>query len=264
MNRRRFLGAFAAGLSTLAGCGSSGGPPEESPVDGPTDSPTRSPTHTRSETPTGDGTTPPTETQTPTDGATPTPDRTPTGTPKGGGTPTRTPYGGGTPTPAPGAELENGSFEDGLRGWTVGRDLPADPNNPDRKVGSEADVTAHVASQGNQAVEFFLDGVADDGTIWVAQEADLAGVETLAVDGYSETESFNTVAKLAVYAGPVPGKGLAEADFDTERATEDHEGWKTYEYEVSHDGPGLVAVGISVVWETGVRRQLDDVRLSAG
>jgi len=222
VNRRRFLGAFAAGLSAVAGCVRSESPPEESPVD----SPTR--------------------------------------TPAGGGTPTRTPAGGGTPTATPGAELENGSFEDGLRGWTVGRDLPADPNNPDRKVDSEADVTARVAAHGNQAVEFFLDGVADDGTIWVGQEVDLAGVGTLAVDGYSGTESFNTIAKLAVYAGPVPEGSLEESDFDTERATEDHAGWKTYEYEVSHDGPGLVAVGISVVWETGVRRQLDDVRLLRG
>jgi len=259
MNRRHFLSAFAAGLSTIAGCSSRGGPPEESPVDSPTDSPgpTTSPTSPDSPGPTTSPTPGHTPTRTPDGGG------TPTGTPKGGGTPTQTP-GGGTPTTVPGAELENGSFEDGLRGWTVGRDLPADPNNPDRTVASEADVTAHVASRGNQAVEFFLDGVADDGTIWVAQEVDLAGVETLAIDGYSETESFNTIAKLATYAGPVPEKDLAEADFDTGQATEDHEGWKTYEYEVAHDGPGLVAVGISVVWETGVRRQLDNVRLLTG
>lgn len=222
MNRRHFIGAIAAGLSTLAGCQGLGNQPEESTTDSPTNSPT--------------------------------PERTPT----------QTPAGGGTPTQVPGAELVNGSFENGLRGWTVGRDLPADPSHPDRKVASEADVTAHVGSVGNQAMEFFLDGSADDGTIWVAQEIDLEGVETLAVDGYSETKSFNTIAKMAVYAGPVPEDSLTETDFDTERATEDHDGWKTYEYPVSHDGPGLVAVGISIVWETGVRRQLDDVRLLTG
>jgi hypothetical protein len=223
MDRRHFIGAIAAGLSTLAGCQGDGGEPEESPVDSPTNSPTSTPNST----------------------------------------PTRTPDGGGTPTQVPGAELENGSFEDGLRGWMIGRDLPADPNNPDRKVASEADVTAHFASQGNQSIEFFLDGSADDGTIWVQQEIDLEGVETLAVDGYSETNSFNTIAQVAVYTGPVPENGLVEKDFNREYATEDHEGWKTYEYEVAHDGPGLVAVGINVVWETGVRRQLDNVRLLA-
>ena len=226
MKRRHFIGAVAAGLSTLAGCQGDGSQPEESPTDE-------------------------------------SPETSPTPTPVEDGTPTRTPETG-TPTQTPGPELENASFEDGLRGWTIGRDLPADPNNPDRKVASEADVTAHFASQGEQSIEFFLDGSADDGTIWVQQEVDLTDVETLAVDGYSASESFNTIAKMAVYAGPVPENGLTEGDFDTERATEDHEGWKTYEYPVSHGGPGLVAVGISVVWETDVYRQLDDVRLLTG
>lgn len=174
--------------------------------------------------------------------------------------PTPTPVEDGTLTPNP-AELENGSFENGLYGWTVGRDLPADPNNPDQKVAASADVTASVASDGNQSLELFLDGSADDGTIWVQQQVDLADVETLTVDGFIEKESFNTIARVAVYAGPIPNRDLVEADFNREHATEDHDGWKTYEYDVSHDGQGLVAVGITVVWETNVWRQLDNVQL---
>jgi hypothetical protein len=55
---------------------------------------------------------------------------------------------------------------------------------------------------------------------------------------------------------------LREADFDAERAIEDHAGWERFEYEASGEGEGIVAVGISVVWETEVARTIDDVSLS--
>lgn len=167
----------------------------------------------------------------------------------------------GDGTAPPTATLENADFESGLAGWTKGFDLPDEPGNPGTKVDASAVSSTERASSGARSVRFTLDGSADDGTVWVQQEADLSGVDTLTVDGYSRQESFNTIAELAVYAGPVPETGLSEVDFDRSQATEDHEGWKTYEYAVDHDGPGLVAVGINVVWETTVRRYLDSVRL---
>lgn len=158
--------------------------------------------------------------------------------------------------------LDNGSFEDGLSGWTVGSDLPADPSaGGDRPVDSDVTVTSERASNGTRSCALFLDGRQAEGTLWVQQRASLSGDERLAVDYYSERESVNTVARAAVYAGPVPDDGLAESDFDTTRAVEDHSGWRSYEYDVSHDGTGLVAVGISVAWETEMTRFLDNVRL---
>lgn len=157
--------------------------------------------------------------------------------------------------------LTNPSFENGLDGWTVGRDLPEDPNNTGEPVDSSVEVTDRVASDGDRALACTIDGSADDGTVWVEQRVDLSGVEEISVAGYSAQESFNTIAKIAVYAGPDPDRDLTESDFDTSRATEDHEEWKTYTYDVDHDGPGLVAVGISVVWETTVTRALDQIRL---
>ncbi|AWB27738.1 hypothetical protein [Halococcoides cellulosivorans] len=157
--------------------------------------------------------------------------------------------------------LTNPSFESGLDGWTIGRDLPEDPNNAGEPVDSSVAVTDRVASDGDRALACTIDGSADDGTVWVEQRVDLSGVSEVSVDGFSAQESFNTIAKLAVYAGPDPDGDLTESDFDTSKATEDHEGWETYTYDVDHDGPGLVAVGISVVWETEVTRVLDDVRL---
>ena len=159
-----------------------------------------------------------------------------------------------------GDRVENGSFEDGLAGWTVGRDLPIDPNKAgSQPVDAQAAVSSAVAADGEHALSLFIDGSQDDGTLWVQQALDLAGVDRLALQGYSEQESVNTIAKIAAYAGPETD--LSEADFDTSAASEDHAGWKTYEYAVDHDGEGLVAVGISVVWETEVRRYLDDVRV---
>lgn len=156
----------------------------------------------------------------------------------------------------------NGSFEAGFRGWTVGRDLPKDPNDPDDVVDSRAAVSTENASHGEQSAEFFIDGVADEGTIWVQQPVDFADVERVAVDVHSRGASANVITRAAVYWGPVPEtRGLAEPDFDTSRPVEDHSGWDTYEYPISYDGRGLVAAGISVVWEGRATRYLDNVRL---
>jgi len=157
---------------------------------------------------------------------------------------------------------DNGSFEAGFRGWTVGQDLPKDPNDPDELVDASAAVSTEEASRGKRSAEFFIDGVADEGTIWVQQPVDFAGVDGVAVDVHSRAPSANVITRAAVYWGPVPETGgLAERDFDTSRAVEDHSGWETYEYPISYDGRGLVAAGISVVWEGPATRYLDDVRL---
>lgn len=162
----------------------------------------------------------------------------------------------------PQAALDNGSFEDGLTGWTVGMDLPTDPNvEGDQPVESDVSVSTDHAVDGDHACALFIDGRQDDGTLWVQQRAVLDDTDRLAVDFYSQEESFNIITKAAAYAGPDPDRTLTETDFDTSAAIEDHAGWKTYEYDISHDGIGLVAVGISVVWETELTRYLDDVRL---
>ena len=157
--------------------------------------------------------------------------------------------------------LENPDFEDGLTAWTVGRDLPADPNTSG-PVDSEASVTDERAASGSRSVSLFWDGWQGDGTIGVQLARAGDAGQRLSVATYSEQESFNTITKLAVYAGPDPGRALVETDFDTSLAIEDHAGWKRATYPVVPASEGLVAVGISVVWETPVTRLLDDVRLT--
>ncbi|WP_275738497.1 hypothetical protein [Halorhabdus sp. SVX81] len=173
-------------------------------------------------------------------------------------TPTESPTDSPTDTPQ---TLQNASFESELAGWTVGKDLPEDPNNVGEPVDSDVRTTTEVAADGERALAIEIDGSADDGTVWVQQEVDLSAVETLSVAGYSDQESFNEILQVATYAGPIPEDGLGEADFDRSNQLADHEGWKTYEYPVEHDGEGLIAVGLNIVWETTAVGVLDDVRL---
>jgi hypothetical protein len=177
--------------------------------------------------------------------------------------PTDSPPPSPTRTPTPRTGLTNPSFEDGLAGWTVGRDLPEDPNDPGNPVASTVEASTAQASVGARSARMELDGSADDGTVWVAQGVEFSGVDTLRVDCYSEEATFNLLAELAVYTGPMPEGGLSEDDFDTGEQTGDHAGWKTYEYPVEFTGAGVVAVGMNVVWETTVERFFDEVRLVA-
>jgi len=194
------------------------------------------------------------------DAGTPTGDPPTTGDPTDGGT---TPGDDGEPQVA--GDLRNGSFEDGWAHWTVGRHLPDDPNREgDRAVASSHGVTTRNASDGVTACRLFIDGSQDDGTVWVAQPVDLSAHDYLAVD-YVVSDSFNHIRNAAVYAGPEPDAPLVETDFDTSNSLEGHDGrgWKTFTYELDHDGPGIVAVGFSIVWETGANALLDDVRLTS-
>lgn len=125
--------------------------------------------------------------------------------------------------------------------------------------GASATTTTQRAADGEAALELTLDGSHDDGTVWVAQQIDLSGVQKLTLDAWSPEPSFNEITQLAVYTGP--DQRLSEQDFDTSQQVWDHTGWKTYEYQVSHDGSGIVAVGISIVWETTAKRFLDNVQL---
>jgi hypothetical protein len=164
--------------------------------------------------------------------------------------------------------LENGSFESGLDGWTVGKDLPPKPGEETGTVDHDVTTTTDApvdAADGEAMLQFTLSGAADDGTLWVEQGVDFGDVETVALDVYSRQASFNEIGQIAFFAGRKPGEGLAEEHFDREHPTENHEGWKTFRYDVSElSGAGVVAVGLNIVWETEIVRLYDDVRLVSG
>lgn len=169
-----------------------------------------------------------------------------------------------TTTRTPSASLQNGSFESDWRGWTVGRRLPEDPNEPGtQRVASEAGVSTRYASDGETSLRVFIDGSQDDGTVWVQQPVDLSQYDYLAVD-YQVSTSFNEILQAAVYTGPEPDDSLEEQQFDRSNSLAGHDaaGWKTFVYDVSHDADGIVAVGFNIVWETGAVGFLDNIRLT--
>ena len=178
------------------------------------------------------------------------------------GAPTRTPaeYESLTPVATP-DRLYNPSFERGFEGWVVGRDLPEDPETG-RPVASGARVVPDGVDD-ERSVELSIDGRQDDGTVWLQQPANLRGAESFSFAVYSPEQSDNTITNVAAFAGRRPSRGyLLEEDFDTSMPVEDHTGWKRYSIPVDHDGRGMVAAGVSVVWETEVARRVDALRVT--
>lgn len=166
------------------------------------------------------------------------------------------------PDPTVPTTVQNGSFECGLDGWVIGKDLPEEPGDSSDKIDHSVKTVTRKASDGCASVEFYLDGSADDGTIWVAQTVDLSDADSVLFDVYNEQKSFNILTQVAFYAGQKESDELVETDFDRSNDVEAHSGWKTFRYDVSDvDGAATVAVGMNIVWETGVKHTYDNIRL---
>jgi hypothetical protein len=157
------------------------------------------------------------------------------------------------------------SFEYGLGEWESGADVPQDGDQPGQSVEWSIDLVAEPSSEGKAAVRYFLDGKHDDGTIWLTRSFQVRGNQAyrvrLSFDLWSQSESFNTLAKVAAYAGP--RRPVGEGSFDLAQAADQAAGWRRYAYEMNvlsgADGKVWVAFGISVVWETKVTYLVDNV-----
>jgi len=156
-------------------------------------------------------------------------------------------------------------FERGLEDWTAGADVPEDPDNPGQPVAWSITQSDAQACSGDYSAEFYLDGRQDEGTIWLARSfrVEQAGRYrvTVLLDLWSESESFNTIAKVAFYAGPA--EPAAETDFDTTRAANQSAGWRIYTFTgdvtAGEDRTVWVAFGISAAWETEMTYYIDNV-----
>ncbi len=159
------------------------------------------------------------------------------------------------------------SFENGMADWTVGKDVPIDPNTGD-PVNASASVTDVRARTGSKALLLTIDGRQDDGTVWVQVHilmgaASARNIETVFYV-YSEVESFNVLAEVVAYAGV--SQPNAETDFEKLGQADPAVGWNRFELtqEVEADaGDSIyVAVGITVAWETILEYEFDDVRIT--
>jgi hypothetical protein len=141
-----------------------------------------------------------------------------------------------------------------------------DPNRPGEFVEWSIEASTDQASEGSMSARYDLDGTQDDGTIWLVRALDVGPgthLVTLSFDLWSESESFNQIAKVAAYVGADPPS--VEADFDTTQAANLAAGWVRYEYEAlvtaGPDGLVRVAMGISAVFETVMTYYVDDVHV---
>jgi hypothetical protein len=192
--------------------------------------------------------------------------------PAEGPTATPTPAPSATPvaTPIAGAPGFEEGFEGGLGAWQQGADVPDDPARPGQPVEWSIEPSADQAAEGTSSARLTLDGKQDDGTIWLARPVSVAAGELarvhLSFELWSESESFNTLANVAAYAGAQPP--VAEEDFDLSQVANKAEGWMTYDYTFdvrgNAEGHAWVAVGISAVWETQMTYYIDNVQVDLG
>lgn len=158
-------------------------------------------------------------------------------------------------------------FEEGFGDWFADADVPLDPNNPGHYVEWSITRSTDVASSGQYSLKFFINGLQDDGTIWIERRIlvrEGAQVEvSISFDFYSDSESFNTIAVVCAYAGAREPR--FEEDFTVIGNANEVKGWKRYDYTVKvnagSSGEIWVALGISVRWETYMAYFIDNVEV---
>ena len=147
-------------------------------------------------------------------------------------------------------------FENNFGNWTIGSQVPEDPNNPGQHVEWLVQRFTNHSYSGKYSVLFWIDGRQDDGTNWITQKLTLESNSEKSVNIsfqlWSREESFNTLAAVVGYIGE--NKPQAEADFQVLGAANQVSGWRTYSFSnkivTNNIGEGYVALGISVRWET--------------
>jgi len=159
-------------------------------------------------------------------------------------------------------------FEEDFGGWEGDADVPPDPNNPGSLVDWNVSRVTSPVKFGQYSVELYIDGRQDDGTVWIERELSVKKNSQIQVkvsfDFYSESESFNVIAGIVGFAGT--SNPEVEADFTVLGQANEVSGWKRYTHtatlKTGSSGEVWVAVGISVLWETEMTYNLDDVEVT--
>jgi len=162
------------------------------------------------------------------------------------------------------------SFEGNFGGWMENADVPPDPNNPGHPVAWNVSRVTSLAHSGQYSVELYIDGRQDDGTVWIEKKISVKNNSQIQVkvsfEFYSEQESFNVIAGVCAYAGI--SNPEVEADFTILGPANGVAGWKRYTYTTTLDTGSSdevwVAVGITVLWETEMTYNVDDVKVTIG
>ena len=158
-------------------------------------------------------------------------------------------------------------FENDFGDWTIGSQVPEDPNNLGLGVEWIIQRSTNHSFSGKYSVLFGIDGRQDDGTIWITRKLMLEPNSEKSVNIsfqlWSGEESFNTLVAVVGYIGI--NKPQAEPDFQVLGAANQVSGWKAYglskEIVTNNIGEVFVALGISVRWETKLIYFADSVEI---
>jgi hypothetical protein len=159
-------------------------------------------------------------------------------------------------------------FESGFEGWVADSHLPEDPNRPGELVDWKIELAHNKSFSGTKSALFYIDGLQDDGTIWIERKLTVAPNTVTNVNVtfqfWSETESWNTLAVIVGYVGIRNPE--VEEDFEILGEANDAEGWRAYnlinEVQTDDSGELYVALGISVRWETHLTYFIDDISIT--
>jgi len=158
-------------------------------------------------------------------------------------------------------------FENGLGDWAIGAQVPKDPLTGE-PVAWKIEPTTDESVSGNFSIQLYIDGVQDDGTIWIERklslQANFARRVNVSFQFWSGSDSFNTIAEVVCYVGEKSPK--EEADFQVLGTANQVSGWKTYSFsslaKTGNKGEIYIALGISVRWEAEMTYFVDDVTLN--
>ncbi len=159
-------------------------------------------------------------------------------------------------------------FENDFGNWTIGSQVPEDPNNPGHNVEWLIGRSTNQSYSGEYSVLFWIDGRQDDGTIWITRKLPIEPNSEKSVNIsfqlWSGEESFNILAVVVGYIGE--NKPQGEADFQVLGATNQVPGWKAYSFSseivTANTGEVYVALGISVRWETELIYFVDNAEIT--
>ena len=159
-------------------------------------------------------------------------------------------------------------FEEDFGGWEGDADVPEDPNNAGSLVDWNVSRVTSPVKSGQYSLELYIDGRQDDGTVWIERKLSVQKDSQIQVkvsfEFYSESESFNVIAGVVGFAGT--SNPEVEEDFTVLGQANEVAGWKRYTHtetvKTGLRGKIWVAVGITVLWETEMTYNLDDVRIT--
>jgi hypothetical protein len=173
-------------------------------------------------------------------------------------------------------------FEDGLGEWSVGAAIG--PEVPLEEFEREASVSGQQAAEGEQSLRLFTEGSYDDGVLWVTHalpvEPGQAYDATVTLQGWSDSESFNTRRDLVARLGREPPEreesfpqpGVTSGRFDDapygglRQPLDLTGGWREYGFEwrtpTLETETLYVSAGVAVIWETDLTNYLDEIEVA--